>query len=172
MALLIDTKGSAVDIMGVTGFYACATQSVQTTFYFVRDTKFTKYQSSLEKKPGKFSTESQQVVENHRGGISNWCSNRSLVTLNGLNIMALSASTVQCNASQSVGTPFESHLDHLILSLSLFSLLAIQFWNSTMKKHLATVSPTHLQLLCKLQSSSVWCHTIQIQFSLRCDRSG
>jgi hypothetical protein len=26
-------------------------------FYFVYDTKITKYQSSLEKKPGKFSTE-------------------------------------------------------------------------------------------------------------------
>jgi len=61
--------------------------------------------------------------------------------------MALSASTVQCNASQPVGTPFKSHLDRLILSLSLFFLLAIQFWNSTMKKHSATVPPTPLQLL-------------------------
>lgn len=62
--------------------------------------------------------------------------------------MALSASTVQCNASQPVGTPIKSHLDRPILSLSLFFLLAIQFWNSTMKKHSVTVSPIPLQLLC------------------------
>jgi hypothetical protein len=82
--------------------------------------------------------------------ISNWCSNRSSELLNSLKTMTLSASTVQCNASQSGGNPFESHLDCLILSLSLFFLLVIQFWNSTMKKHSAIVSPTTMQLLCKL----------------------
>jgi len=119
-------------------------------FYFVCDTKITKYQSSLEKKPGKFSTETHNrwwKITEEASGIG---AQRSSVIPKGLNIMALSVSTVQCNASQSVGTPFESHLDRLIPSLSLFFLFAIQFWNSTMKKNSATVSPTPLQLLCKL----------------------
>jgi hypothetical protein len=58
LALLIDPKGSAVDILVVTGFYELPHNQFKHHFYFVRDTKITKYQSSLENKPGKFSTES------------------------------------------------------------------------------------------------------------------